>query len=194
MQVSNTKYYYDQDFEEYIKMEGVSYSSLKGEEIVPTEGMRLGTRVHHYMNEAKHYDWQDAEMVGNIARQLRAYIGDAFRHLEKEVAFTSQFTHNGMQLAYKGRADMMKAGRIIIDLKVLGGPLPGAIERFGYDRQISGYCLATGCSLGLIVAWNKLQKRVETRAVKPDAAFWEYTTVRMGKPISETGFIRLQNF
>lgn len=164
-------------------MEGVSYSSLKGEEIIPTEGMKLGTRVHNYMNEPSKYDWCQADIVQPIAQQLRAYIGDAFKHLKKEVAFTSQFYHNGMVLLYKGRADMMKAGRIVIDLKVLSGPLPAAIERFGYDRQISGYCLATGCNLGLIVAWNKLQKRVETRAIKPNPSFWEYTTVRMGKPV-----------
>jgi hypothetical protein len=183
MQVLNTQYYHNLPFEDYLKMKGTSYSSIKGFEGEPTEGMKLGTRVHAYLNEPDKYDWQQADIVVPVATQLRAYLGDSFHYLEKEVAFTSNFIHNGMKLAYKGRADMMKAGRIIVDLKVLAGPLPAAIIRFGYERQISGYCLATSAKMGLIVAWNKLQKKVEVRAIKPDAAFWEYQTVRMGEPL-----------
>jgi hypothetical protein len=183
MQVTNTKYYHNLDFEDYLKMEGTSYSSIKGFEGEPTEGMKLGTRVHAYLNEPKEYDWQQADIVVPIATSLRTYLGEAFHHLDKEVAFTSNFNHNGMRLKYKGRADMMKAGRIIVDLKILAGPLPAAIDRFGYTRQISGYCLATGASVGLILAWNKLQKRVEVKAIKPDENFWAFQCVRMGEPM-----------
>jgi hypothetical protein len=183
MQIINTKYYLDLPFEDYLQMPGTSYSSIKGFEGEPTEGMKLGTRVHAYLNEPKEYDWQQAEIVIPIATALRAYLGDAFHFLDKEVAFTSTFIHNGMKLAYKGRADMMKIGRIIVDLKILSGSLQQAIERFGYERQISGYCLATGSKLGLIIAWNKLQKKVEVKAIKPNPAFWEFQCVRMGEPL-----------
>jgi hypothetical protein len=37
--------------------------------------------------------------------------------------------------------------------------------------------------MGLIVAWNKLQKKVETKVVRPVADFWEYQVVRMGEPV-----------
>ena len=80
---------------------------------------------------------------------------------------------------------MMKIGRIIVDLKILGGPLQPAIERFGYERQVSGYCLSTGSALGLIIAWNKLQRKVETKAIKPNADFWQFQCVRMGEPMEE---------
>lgn len=183
MLVTQTKYYHTLPFEDYLQLPGTSYSSIKGFEGEPTEGMKLGTRVHAYMNEPATYDWQQRDMVIPIATALRGYLGDAYHFLDKEVAFQSTFIHNGMKLLYKGRSDMMKAGRIIVDLKVLSGPLPAAITRFGYERQISGYCLATGASLGLIVAWNKLQKKVETKMIRPDASFWEYQCVRMGEPM-----------
>jgi hypothetical protein len=183
VQITQTKYYHNLPFEEYLQMPGTSYSSIKGFEGELTEGMKLGTRVHNYLNEPETYDWQQADMVIPIATQLRAYLGDAFKYLDKEVAFHATFLHNGMKLLYKGRADMMKARRIIVDLKVLSGPLPSAVSRFGYDRQISGYCLATGCNMGLILAWNKLQKKVETKVIRPSADFWEYQVVRMGEPV-----------
>ena len=183
MQVTNTQYFHNLPFEEYLKIPGTSYSSIKGFEGEPTEGMKLGSRVHAYMNEPENYDWVDAQAVQAIAVQLRAYLGESYLFLQKEVAFTADFIHNGMSLRYKGRADMLKAGRIVVDLKILGGPLPAAIERFGYDRQLSGYAIATGSKCALILAWNKLKRRVETKMIKPDAAFWEYQCVQKGEPI-----------
>lgn len=182
MKASGTTYYKDLPFEEYLKLPGTSYSSLKGER-TPTAGMRLGTRVHNYINEPATYDWKDADLVLPIASQIKAYVGDAFKYLEKEVAFTSNFFHNGLMLKYKGRADMLKIGRIVIDLKILSGPLDAAIERFGYKDQISGYCLATGSQMGLIIALNNQRRRVESKLIIPDAAFWEYQCVRLGGSI-----------
>lgn len=183
MQITQVKYYHDLPFEDYLKLPGTSYSSIKGFQGEPTEGMKLGTRVHAYLNEPATYDWQQAEVVIPIAKGLRNYLGDAFKYFDKEVAFTSIFEHNGMRLAYKGRADMIKIGRVVLDIKVLSGRLAPSIERFGYDRQISGYCLATGCSAGLIVAYNKWDKKVETRYINPDATFWEYQCVKRGEPV-----------
>jgi hypothetical protein len=183
MQIINTIYYRNQDFADYLKMPGLSYSGTKDEVITPTEGMSLGTRVHNYLNEPDKYDWKQPEMVLPIAKALRAFLGDAFHALEKEVAFTSDFIHNGMLLHYKGRADMIKIGRLLVDIKVLGSNIQNAIDRFGYDKQLSGYCLATTTPLGLIIAYNKLLKKVEVKAIKPDAAFWEYQCVQRGEPV-----------
>ena len=184
MQVKNTKYYNDMDFDEYLKIKATSFSSLKDAPIVPTEGMKLGSRVHAYISEPEKYDWKDAEMVLPIAKALRQHVGDAFQYMQKEVAFTSDFIHNGMVLHYKGRVDLLKAGRLVVDFKVLGGSVDAAIERFGYDKQLSGYCLGTYSLMGLIIAYNKLQKKVEVRAIKPNASFWEYTTVQRGEPVN----------
>jgi len=183
MKVTNLQYYNSLEFEDYLAMPGTSFSSLKDEVIPVSAGMQLGTRVHNYLLEPEKYDWQQGPTVKKITEALQKHLGDAFTYLEKEVAFTADFTHNGMLLHYKGRADLMKAGRIVIDLKILAGALQPSIERFNYDKQISGYCLATGAALGLIIAYNKAKNIVEIKAIKPSADFWEYQVVSRGIPI-----------
>lgn len=180
MQVTNLKYYNGLEFADYLAMPGTSFSSLKDEPIPVSTGMQLGTRVHNYLLEPEKYDWEQGATVKKIAEALQKHLGEAYKFLQKEVAFTADFIHNGMLLHYKGRADLMKAGRIIIDLKILAGGLQPSIERFNYDKQISGYCLATGASLGLIIAYNKAKNIVETKAIKPSAEFWEYQVVSRG--------------
>lgn len=183
MQVSGTTYYKGLPFEDYLQLPGVSYSSLKDFEGEPNSGMRLGTRVHNYLNEPETYDWKDADAVRAIAQEIRKVAGNVLPYMAAELSFTSIFRHNGMELRYKGRADRMKSGRLLIDFKVLSGSLTSAIERFGYDKQISGYCLATATPLGLIISYNKKIKKVETKAIKPEASFWEYQCVHRGEPI-----------
>lgn len=183
MQILNIKYYKDLPFEDYLRMPGTSYSAIKGFSGPPTMGMQLGTRVHSYLNEPEKYDWQDVEIVKPIAKAIRMYLGEAYHAMEKEVAFTCDMIHNGMRLAYKGRADMLKIGRLVVDLKVLAGSLPNAIERFGYANQMSGYCLGTCSPMAIILAYNKSSKKVEVKNVKPDEAFWNYQCCRLGEPM-----------
>ncbi len=182
MKITNVQYYHGLNFEEYLRLPGTSFSSLK-DSIPATTGMQLGSRVHQYVNEPKEYDWENVNEVKAIATALRAYIGEAFQYLQKEVAFTAEFHHNGMMLIYKGRADMLFVNKIVIDLKVLAGSLPQYIKMFGYDRQISGYCLPPNCPIGLIVAYNKQLKKVETQRIVPDAKYWEFITVQKGVPV-----------
>lgn len=182
MTVANTQYYPGIDFDTYLKMPGISFSGLKGE-IPVSSGMRLGSLVHTYLNEPAKYQFEQADIVIPIATALRARLGSAFKYLQKEVAFISEFTHNDLKLLYKGRADCLSIGKIVVDFKILAGALDPAIERFGYRDQISGYCLATGCKVGLIIAYNKAQKKVEVKSIKPCETFWGYTTARMGEPV-----------
>lgn len=184
-QVDNTQYYRDMPFEEYLKIEGVSFSSIKGFNGTPSEGMRLGTRVHNYLNEPALYDWEQAELVRPIAGAVRGKLGTAYKYMEKELAFTSEFHYMGMILKYKGRADLIKVNNVLVDYKVLAGGLDSAIERFGYDKQISGYCLATGCRLGIIIAWNKAKRKIETRTITPDPTFWMHHVVKLGRPSNQ---------
>lgn len=189
MQVSNLQYYTDLDFNDYLKMEGFSYSSLKrhenGTDIIPSQGMMLGTRVHNYILEPHKYDDVDRHIVVPIASDLRKYLGAAINHLEKEVAFTAILEHQGMFLQYKGRADLIYKGKLIVDLKILSGKLQYAIERFGYDKQLSGYALASGCKNALILSYNKAKKRdnLESFMVKPNEDWWNYMIVKYGTPI-----------
>ena len=187
MQVSNTRYYNDQDFADYLAMPGYSFSTIKNDctPLPVSEGMRLGTRVHNYILEPDKYDWQQVSEVKAIAAAIREYVGASLAVMQKEVAFTSEFEHNGMVLNYKGRTDLLRIGRIVVDLKILAGPLQQSIERFQYDKQLSGYCLATGSPTGLIIAYNKAKKVIEIAPIKPNADFWEYQCVRLGTPATE---------
>ncbi|SEA18369.1 hypothetical protein SAMN05192529_1102 [Arachidicoccus rhizosphaerae] len=180
--VSDVKYYRNVPFEDYLKIPGVSFSSIKGFEGEKTEGMKLGERVHQYLNEPHLYDWQQSEIVRPIAGVIRSKIGTAFKFMEKELAFTCWFHYMGMKLLYKGRSDLIKTGQVLVDYKVMAGGLDNAINHFGYDRQISGYCLPTGCRMGIIISWNKNQKKPEQRTIIPDSTFWATQVVRLGVP------------
>lgn len=182
MNISNTRYYKDQDFADYLAMPGHSFSGIKGAVMAPTTGMTLGTAVHNYLLEPAKFDWKDAAAIA-IANAVRAYLGASLKHMQKEVAFTSEFIHNGMAMPYKGRADMLSLGRLVVDLKILAGALAPACNYFSYDRQTSGYCLATGCERGLIVAYNRASKKVETKMIIPTSDWWEYQVVRLGEPV-----------
>lgn len=186
MQVSNTQYFFNLPFEDYLLMPGISFSGLKDEKIIPTEGMKLGTRCHNYLFEPATYDWQQVEIVKNVSAAIRKYIGGAFKYLLKEVSFTAEFTHNGLTMLFKGRADMLVPGKIVLDLKILAGSLKQAIERFNYGAQVSGYCLATGSAVGIIIAWNKQKKHVEVAVITPEKGFWEYHIIQRGHAQIET--------
>lgn len=181
MTISNIKYYYDLPFEDYLKLPGTSFSMLKGGDITETAAMQLGTRVHNFLNEPTKYDWQQAEIVRPIAAAIIGYIGNAFHYLHKEVAFTCDMIHNGLVLQYRGRADMICIGKIVVDLKIIAGSIQASCDRFGHIDQVSGYCLGTTTPVGLIIAYNKSRKAVETKVIKPVPGFWEYQVVRLGR-------------
>ena len=67
MIVTNVQYYRGLDFEKYLKVPGISYSTIKGFEGPPTAGMSLGTKVHQYLLEPTEYAWEDAGIVREIA-------------------------------------------------------------------------------------------------------------------------------
>lgn len=189
MQVKDLKYYSDLDFDEYLQISGYSFSGIKmlesGQPIVPTEGMKLGTRVHNFILEPKKYDWESHIEVNKIATKIKEIYQPFIKYMEPELAFTARFEHNGMYLNYKGRTDLIYKGKLIVDLKILSGKLEPAIERFGYDKQLSGYAIATGCKNAMIISYNKANKHnvLETKLIEPNEDWWNYMIVKYGTPI-----------
>ena len=185
MKVENVRYFHKLDFAEYLQMPGVSFSSLKAEAngpITESKGMRLGTRVHNYLLEPEKYDWQQADVVIPMALALRKQVGALLKIMDREVAVTADFVHNGIRMPYRGRFDLGIQTKLICDFKILAGTLEAATQRFEYDKAISGYCLATGTPAGLLIGYNKKSKDVEFKFIKPSANFWEYQVVRLGVP------------
>lgn len=182
MLITNLKYYHDLDFEDYLTLPGTSYSGIKNFTGTPNAGMSLGKKVHAYLLEPDTYTWEDAATVRKIAAAILPVLGSAIKYLDKEVSFTCDMEYNGMVLKYKGRTDLIKIGRIILDLKILSGALIPAVQRFGYEDQLSGYCIATATPLSLIVAYNRNKEKVETYRVTPNLEFWQYQVVHRGLP------------
>jgi hypothetical protein len=199
MKIFNTQYYSDLDFEEYKQMPGISYSSLREDApTTPTPAMSLGTKVHQFLLEPHLYKYDDITIVRPIAIEIRRYLGDAFDAFQKELSFTAMFTHNGMAMPYKGRADLIKVGKLIVDIKISNMYLHRGVSHFGYEKQLAGYCLATGTVgtmpnglAAIIVSYNKVTRHIEKHLIKRQTiadhvGFWEYQVARNGKPIMET--------
>jgi hypothetical protein len=197
MKIYNTQYYRDVDFDDYRRMPGISYSSLRDFNGEPTPAMSLGTKVHQFLLEPHMYKYDDIAVVKPIAVEIRNYLGEAFSVFEKELSFTATFTHNGMMMPYKGRADLIKVGKLLVDIKVSNMYLHKGVAHFGYEKQLAGYCLATGTVgeipnglAAIIVSYNKVTRRVERHLIKREdivkqVPFWEYQVARNGVPIAQ---------
>jgi len=178
MKVSNVRYYNELDFEQYATLPGISFSSLKGK-VTPTPAMAIGTDVHNYLLEPEKYNYHNHDIVKPIAGAICKIVDPAL--FQCEVSIVANFSHNGFEIPYKGRIDMLASKRLVIDLKILAGPLAGAIEYFGYANQVSGYCYAAGADRAIIIAYNKSTRSVEMKAITPSAKFWEKIILTHGK-------------
>lgn len=187
IQVSNLQFHNDLPFDEYLALSGYSFSGLKaqisGEVIKSSTGMQIGTRVHNYLLEPEKYDGVDYDTVTKVAAKLRENLGPAIKFLLKEQAFTATFMYDGYEMQYKGRADLLLPGKLVIDLKILSGDLQPAINRFNYGEQLTGYALATGCMTSIIISFNKKNSKVESRIIPKQYEFWMHCIKTYGTPI-----------
>ena len=144
-------------FADYLAIPGYSYSKIKADTSKvpdqPTAKMSLGTKVHNYILEPSKYDHEDRELIKPMAVSVMGAIGNLAPYLESELAVTCNMMHTteGFVLPYKGRIDLCRVGGIVVDLKVSKMPLLKSIPFFGYDRQLSGYALAAGCNIAVII-------------------------------------------
>ena len=182
LEIKNLKVFYDMPSDEYFSIPAVSFSSLKGFSIEKTAGMVLGSRVHEYIGEAHKYDWADAEKVRKIAGEIRRTIGPAMPYFKSEVSFICEMHYDGFMMRYKGRMDKWNPQKLIVDWKILGFSLEQAIKTFHYDRQMSGYCIATNTPKALIVAYNKNKNQIEKKIIIPDDRFWKHQVLIHGYP------------
>lgn len=173
-------------FEDYLEMEGWSYSSIKNEGVPfnpPTAKMQLGTHVHNYLLTPEEYSFDDIAIVKPLATVIAQRIGVLMRYLRPELAVQATFSHAGFDMKYKGRLDLCIPDRIVIDLKVSEQPLPVGIKYFGYDKQLSGYAMAIGAKAALIVGIHPKTKKITTYNIPIDAAWWEYEILKRGEPV-----------
>lgn len=193
MQVANMVLHNETPFDHYQKFPGWSYSAIKqydrAEPFVTTGKMQLGTLVHQYLLEPSHYNHEHRAIVIPAARAVKETVGDLLPMLSAEVSVTADFIHDGFVMGYRGRVDMLRAGRLVIDLKVSEVPLVKTIGFFGYDRAISGYCLSTGSRLGIVIRVCPRTFKTEKKIITPSCEWWEAQVLRFGSPLKQSGSV-----
>lgn len=169
---------HDISFEEYLKLPGYSYSGIKNEgaEKFTSVKMQLGTDVHNYLLTPELYEHTSKE-VKQIALALKQRIGPLFKYLKPEVAITANFVAQGFTMPYKGRIDLCIPQKLIIDVKVTEKL---NIDYFGYDKQLSGYAIATGAKAAIIVSVHPKTFKTQITNIPIDAAWWEYQVIQRG--------------
>jgi hypothetical protein len=182
MQIKNFKKHPGISFEEYRALPGLSYSGIKKGDFVPTKKMMLGTAVHNYILEPDKYNGANREIVIPIARIILAQIGELVKHMETELSVTCNMEHEGLSMQYKGRIDMIRPGKLLIDLKISEIPLGRSIDHFGYGEQLTGYCLATNTPVGIIVRVCPKTLKTEKAMIRQNPAFWERQICKFGIP------------
>jgi hypothetical protein len=182
MKTTNHQQIENLPFADYLQINRISFSSLKDfKPLTITPAMDLGTKVHNYLLEPETYDYSRHHEVVTIAKELKPIIGEAIRLGKPELTALADFEHSGMRLKFKGRIDIYLD--MVIDLKISSMPLNATLAYFRYDRQVTGYMLATGATKGMIISYNKASKRVEMQMINPDYEFWKVQTLKYGEPI-----------
>jgi hypothetical protein len=182
MQVTRLKVHPGLDFDQYRALPGLSYSGIKNGDFVPTKKMMLGTAVHNYILEPDKYNGANRELVIPIARVLLFQIGELVKHMQSEVSVTCNMEHAGLSMQYKGRIDLIRPGRLIVDLKVSEMPLGKSIDHFGYGNQLTGYCLATNTPTGIIIRVCPKTLNTEKALIRQAPEFWERQILKYGIP------------
>ena len=186
MQVNNLHVYRDMPFDEYLKLDAISYSTIKSKFFgadISTLKMRIGTLVHQYLFEPEKYDHnnQHNKIIKIMALEVKSILGAAFDGFECEIGITAAFLHEGFELNYKGRIDMVRLGKIVLDLKVSEVELKNSIPFFGYDKQLSGYSLATDAKMQMIIRINPKTNKIEFKSLPISDDWWNQQILRFGK-------------
>lgn len=188
MKIENVKQYDDLSFEDYLQIPRISFSSLKDSPItVETPGIRIGSLVHRYLLSPQLYNYEEADVVIPIASALVGFVGRAcLKGMICEKPMTADFVYEGFSLPWKGVPDMKYPEVIVVDFKVIAGDLEHYCDRFDYPEQIRGYMLPNNVDVGLIIAYNRKRKIVQTKTVYKDTKWWAIKVMSHGQPIKKT--------
>lgn len=181
MQVLNVKFHEDIAWDDYKVMPGKSFSWLKseGEPIPESPGMHIGKLVHTYLLKPKEYNFEEADIVIPIAREL---IKLNLPAMKLEVGVTATFLVEGLKMEWRGMPDAHLFKHVVVDYKVLAGDLDAYNKRFMYPEQLRGYMLPVEAPIGIIIAWNKKTKKVQTHTIGQDVRWWSYKVKQYGIP------------
>lgn len=187
MEVLNTFTYKNLPFEEYIKLGGLSFSTLKhGErEIEPTYKMRLGSQVDCFCFEPHRYKPSDEfpeKLIRSLAIAIKMKLGSLWNSCIFQMSIQSEFYHNGFMMRYRGRPDIIIKDKLVIDLKVSEKV---NTSFFGYEDQLSGYALPLKIKKAIILSVNP--KTFEAKWEPPiqiKTDWWDTQVLKYGEPVN----------
>lgn len=173
---------HDCSWDEYCQLPGVSFSGLKDKPIM-NDGIKIGSLVHKFILKPKEYNQEHADIVRPIANALINFVGHTLINtMTCEKGLTATLIHKGLKLEWKGMPDMFWFKYLVIDFKIIAGSLEYYVERFRYKDQLRGYMFPLQCRQGMIIAYNKSKKRIETYlVVLDDLSFWKDTVLTRGE-------------
>ena len=182
LQVKNVKLVKGIPAEEYFAMPGISFSSTKVfQKIEPTPKMRFGSLVDAYLFEPDTYNGEQYVQVKKCAVEIKKALGIVYSKGEYQMAVFADFIYNGLKISYKGRIDLLST--IVVDLKCSDLKILDAVKFFRYDRQLSGYCIATGRTQGLIMSVHPHKASIQSFPIIPDDIFWREIVLKFGIPV-----------
>lgn len=186
MQVQNNKSFERIAFDEYLKLPGKSFSSLKyadQTQRTPTSKMLLGTAVDAYLFTPETYHGQYYDKVRPIVLKLKQVFGDSLKQGKSQLSITADFVHEDLLIQYKGRPDF-QIYQTIVDLKVSELPITQAINFFRYDWQLSGYSQAAKCKHRVLLSIHPKTNEVQMMNVALQLDWWHYNILKFGTPVN----------
>lgn len=183
MTITNRKKYGSLDFDEYLKLEGISFSAIKAFKGEQTEGMKIGTYVHNFISEPDKYNGEEAAIVVPLARTIITELGTAAKFGKAEVCMTAKYEFEGMEMIHKSRIDRLYNG-LVIDFKVIAGSLQQYVQRFQYDEQLRGYMNDSGVDTGMILSVNRKTRQTERIIIKQNHYWWNQKICEYGRVCS----------
>lgn len=190
IEVKNVKHYPNADWEEYLKLDGTSFSGLKNFSGEISYGMKIGKLVHTYLLKPKEYNYEEYKIVRPLASKLIDYVGmDILKECLVEQPITADLEADGFRFKWKGVPDLRMPKIVAIDFKVLGFDLEAAAQRFNYPEQLRGYMMPEETELGLIISVNRNTLKPQALPVIQNTDWWHNIIITRGEVIKQQEFI-----
>lgn len=191
----NIKRHLNIPFEDYLKLDGYSYSFLKREvngvspEFIGSDKVKLGSLVDAILTQDDRIEYDDPQFnrAMKIAVEIKDKFGSMINQFMPQVSYTAIASYNGFNLPVTGRLDWELHSHAVIDLKVTGAKtdreFTALITHMGYNHQLFNYCRMANVKSGYLMPYSTTAKKCLS-IVKFEAGdtnpFWEEKIIKFG--------------
>jgi hypothetical protein len=177
-------------FEDYLKIDSMSNSYLKGERygvaqiVTETDKIKIGKFVDAILTDPGYVDMSDPlyKHAKNIAYELKNKFGAIIDKLKKQVTYTGKMSYNGYTINTKARLDFEYFDGVI-DLKVTSAKnLPALIEHMGYINQVWHYVKIAGKKDGYLMIYSTAtcQCKLIKLPITDHSEYWANKILKLG--------------